>query len=74
MVSSALSSRHRSRGCGSDPSIASSASMSPAIPRLVGALSNRRSLSFSFEEAASVESLGAGVSVCGSCLAASCTG
>ena len=31
--------------------------MNPAVPRLVGALSNRRSLSFSFEEAARVESL-----------------
>ena len=31
--------------------------MNPAVPRLVGALSNRRSLSFSFEEAARVELL-----------------
>ena len=54
-VASALPSRCRDRGCCSDPSVASSASMNPAIPRLVGALSNRRSLSF--EEAARVESL-----------------
>ena len=56
-VASALPSRRRDRGCCSDPSVASSASMNPAIPRLVGALSKRRSLSFSFEEAARVESL-----------------
>ena len=56
-VASALPSRRRDRGYCSDPSVASSASMNPAIPRLVGALSNRRSLSFSFEEAARVESL-----------------
>ena len=56
-VASALSPHRRDRGCCSDPSVASSASMNPAIPRLVGALSNRRSLSFSFEEAAMMESL-----------------
>ena len=56
-VASALPSRRRDRGCCSDPSVASSASMNPVIPRLVGALSNRRSLSLSFEEAARVESL-----------------
>ena len=56
-VVSALPFCHRDRGCCSDPSVASSASMNPAIPRLVGTLSNRRSLSFSFEEAARVESL-----------------
>ena len=56
-VASALPSRRRDQGCCSDPVLASSATMNPAIPRLVGALSNRRSLSFSFEEAARVESL-----------------
>ena len=56
-VASALPSCRRDRGCCSDPSVASSASMNPAIPWLVGALSNRCSLSFSFEEAARVESL-----------------
>ena len=56
-VASALPSCCRDRGCCSDPSVASSASMNPAIPRLVGSLSNRRSFSFSFEEAARVESL-----------------
>ena len=56
-VSSALPSRRRDRGCCSDPAIASSTPMNPSIPRLVGALSNRRSLNFSFEEAARVESL-----------------
>ena len=53
-VASALPSPRRDRGWCSDPSVASSASMNPAIPRLVGALYNRRSLSFSFEEAARV--------------------
>ena len=57
VVASALPSHRRDRGCCSDLSVSSSASMNPAIPRLVGALSNRRSLSFSFEEAARVESL-----------------
>ena len=56
-VSSALPSRRRDRGCCSNPALESSASMNPSIPRLVGALSNRRSLNFSFEEAARVESL-----------------
>ena len=56
-VTSALLSRRRDRGCCSDPSVASSAPMNPAILRLFGALSNRRSLSFSLEEAARVESL-----------------
>ena len=56
-VASALPSHRKDRGCCSDPVLASSATMNPAIPRLVGALSNRRSLSFSFEEAARVESL-----------------
>ena len=56
-AASALPSRRRDRGCCSDPSLASSATMNPVIPRLVGALSNRHSLSFSFEEAARVESL-----------------
>ena len=56
-VSSALPSRCRDRGCCSDPALASSAFMNPVIPRLVGALSNRHSLSFSFEEAARVELL-----------------
>ena len=56
-VASALPLRRRDRGCCSDPAIESSTSMNPSIPRLVGALSNRRSLSFSFEEAARVESL-----------------
>ena len=56
-VASALPSRRKDRGCCSDPALASSATMNPVIPRLVGALSNRRSLSFSFEEAAGVESL-----------------
>ena len=56
-VASAFPSRRRDRGCCSDPAIASSKSMNPSIPRLVGALSNRRSLNFSFEEAARVESL-----------------
>ena len=56
-VSSALPSRRRDRGCYSDPAIASSTPMNPSIPWLVGALSNRRSLNFSFEEAARVESL-----------------
>ena len=56
-VASALPSRRRDRGCCSDQSVASSASRNPAIPWLGGALSKRRSLSFSFEEAARVESL-----------------
>ena len=56
-VSSALPSHCRDRGCCSDPTIASSIPMNPSIPQLVGALSNRRSLNFSFEEAARVESL-----------------
>ena len=56
-VSSALPSRRRDRGCCSDPMIVSSTLMNPSIPWLVGALSNRRSLNFSFEEAARVESL-----------------
>ena len=56
-VSSALPSRRRDRGCCSDTTIASSTPMNPSIPRLVGALSNRRSLNFSFEEAMRVESL-----------------
>ena len=49
--------RRRDRGCCSDPAIESSISMNPFIARLVGALSNRRSLNFCFEEAARVESL-----------------
>ena len=57
VVASALPSRRRDRGCCSDPLVVSSASMNPAIPQLVGALSNRRSLSFSFEEAVRVGSL-----------------
>ena len=56
-VASALPSRRRDRGCCSDTTIESSTPMNPSIPRLVGALSNRRSLNFSFEEAARVESL-----------------
>ena len=56
-VASALPSRRRDRGCCSHPLVASSAPMNPAIPRLVGALSNRQLLSFSFEEASRVESL-----------------
>ena len=56
-VASALPSRRRDRGCCSDPMIESSTPMNPSIPRLVGALSSRRSLNFSFEEAARVESL-----------------
>ena len=56
-VASALPSRRRDQGCCSaDPSLESSTPMNPSIPRLVGALSNRRSLNFSFE-AARVESL-----------------
>ena len=55
-ASSALPSRRRDRGCCSDPVIASSTPTNPSIPGLVGALSNRRSLNFSFEEAARVES------------------
>ena len=57
VVFSALPSRRRDRGCCSDPALESLASMNPSIPRLVGALSSRRSLNFSFEEAARVESL-----------------
>ena len=56
-VASALPSRRRDRGCCSNPAIESSTYMNPSIPWLVRALSNRRSLSFSFEEAARVESL-----------------
>ena len=56
-VASALPSCRRDRGCCSEPSLESFTPMNPSIPRLVGALSNRRSLNFSFEEAASVESL-----------------
>ena len=56
-VASALPSRRRDRGCCSDPAIESSTPMNPSIPRLVGALSSRRSLNISFEEAARVESL-----------------
>ena len=56
-VASALPSRRRDRSCCSDPAIESSTSMNPSIPRLVGALSSRRSLNFFFEEAARVESL-----------------
>ena len=40
-VASALPSRRQDRGCCSDPSVTSSTSMNPAIPWLVGALSNR---------------------------------
>ena len=47
----------RDRGCCSDPTIESSTPMNPSILQLVGAISNRRSLNFSFEEAARVESL-----------------
>ena len=60
-VASALPSRRRDRGCCSKPSLESSTPMNPSIPRLVGSLSNRRSLNFSFEEAARVESLGSGM-------------
>ena len=60
-VSSGLPSCRRDRGCCSDPALESSASMSPLIPRLVGTLSNRLSLNFSFEEAARVESLCTGM-------------
>ena len=56
-VASALPSLRRDRGCCSDPTIESSTPMNPSIPWLVGALSSRRSLNFSFEEAARVESL-----------------
>ena len=56
-VASALPSCRRDRGCCSDPAIESSTTMNPSIPRLLGAFSNRRSLSFSFEETARVESL-----------------
>ena len=56
-VASALLSRRRDRGCCSDPTIKSSTPMNPFIPWLVGALSSRCSLNFSFEEAARVESL-----------------
>ena len=56
-VSSALPSCRRDRGCCSEPAIVSSTPMNPSIPRLVGAFSKRRSLNFSFEEAARVESL-----------------
>ena len=62
-VASALPSRRRDRGCCSGPTIESSTSMNPSIPRLVGALSNRHSLNFSFEEAARVESLCNGILV-----------
>ena len=60
-VASALPSRRRDRGCCSDPMIESSIPMNPSIPRLVGARSSRRSLNFSFEEAARVESLCTGM-------------
>ena len=56
-MASALPSRRRDRGCCSDPAIESSTAMNLSIPRLVGALSNRCSLNFYFEEAARVESL-----------------
>ena len=60
-MASALPSRRRDRGCCSEPSLEFSTPINPSIPRLVGALSNRRSLNFSFEEAARVESLGNGM-------------
>ena len=56
-MASALPSQRRDRGCCSDLTIESSTPMNPSIPRLVGALSSRRSLNFSFEEAARVESM-----------------
>ena len=57
LPSSALPSRCCDRSCCSDPSLAAATPVSTGIPRLVGSLSNKRSLSFSFEEAARVESL-----------------
>ena len=56
-VASAVPYCRRNRGCCSDPLLESSPPMNPSIPRIVGALSNRHSLNFSFEEAARVESL-----------------
>ena len=57
MPSSALPSQRRDHGCCSDPSLAAVTPVNTGIPRLVDSLSNKRSLSFSFEEAARVESL-----------------
>ena len=57
LPSSALPSRHRDCGSCSDPSLAASTPVNTGIPQFVGLLSNKRSLSFSFKEAARVESL-----------------
>ena len=62
LPSSALPSRRRNRGCCSDPSLAAATPINTGISRLVGSLSNKCSLSFSFEEAARVESLCKGLS------------
>ena len=55
--SSALPARRRDRAACSDPSLAAATPVNAGIPWLVGSLSNKRSLSFSFDEAVRVESL-----------------
>ena len=57
LPSSALPSRRRDRGCYSNPSLVAAIPVNTGIHQLVGSLSNKCSLSFSFEEAARVESL-----------------
>ena len=55
--SSALSARGRDRAACLDPSLAAATPANTGIPRLVGSLSNKCLLSFSFDETARVESL-----------------
>ena len=57
LPSSALTSRRRDHDCCSDPSVAAATPINTGILRLVGSLSNKHPLSFSFKEAARVESL-----------------
>ena len=52
-----LPSRRRGRGRCSNPSLVAATPVNTGIRKLVGSLSNKRSLSFSFEEAARVEPL-----------------
>ena len=56
LPSSALLFHHRDHSCCSDPSLVAATPVNTGIPQLVGSLSNKH-LSFSFKDAARVESL-----------------
>ena len=65
LTSSAMPSRRRNRGSCSDPSLAATTPVNTRIPRLVGSLSNKRSLSFSFAEGGIHMQGAVGVSIVG---------